>query len=125
MINYGDATVTLANSTVSGNSAGSDGGGVRNSGTLTLTNSTVSGNSAFDDGGGVFTYGGTLTLDQSLVSGNSASSQGPEVFNSAGERGPATSSPTVSTSSGTMVSPAWMALRPAPPTRPISCRPFP
>ena len=65
-------TLTLTNSTVSGNSAGSDSGGLRNyRGTLILTNSTVSGNSAAGIGGGVSTTG-TLTLTDSTVSGNSA-----------------------------------------------------
>ena len=39
-------TLTLTNSTVSGNSATVFGGGIFNDGTLTLTNSTVSGNNA-------------------------------------------------------------------------------
>ena len=68
-----DATLTLANSTVSGNTAataaGGGGGGVDSNGTLTLTNSTVSGNTAFSSGGGVVS-GGTLTLTNSTVSGN-------------------------------------------------------
>ena len=46
------------------------GGGIINSGTLTLTNSTVSGNTAgLSDGGGIFNSG-TLTLTNSTVSGN-------------------------------------------------------
>ena len=40
-----------------------------NSGTLTLTNSTVSGNSG-DYGGGVYNDGGNLTLARTLISGN-------------------------------------------------------
>ncbi len=45
----------MTNSTLSGNSAGSDGGGIYNiDGTLTVTNSTLSGNSAGDSGGGIF-----------------------------------------------------------------------
>ncbi|MGH8532075.1 MAG: choice-of-anchor Q domain-containing protein, partial [Gammaproteobacteria bacterium] len=61
---YNTGTLTLTNSTVSGNDGG---GGVFNSGTLTLTHSTVSGNSGY--GGGVFNSG-TLTLANSTVSGN-------------------------------------------------------
>ncbi len=49
---YNQGTLTLTNSTVSGNSASRAGGGIYNFGTLTLTNSTVSGNSASRDGGG-------------------------------------------------------------------------
>jgi Ca2+-binding RTX toxin-like protein len=55
------------------------------SGTLTLANSTVSGNTAICDydsgdgsGGGVFNRG-TLTLTRTLVSGNTASHSGPEI----------------------------------------------
>jgi predicted outer membrane repeat protein len=64
-------TLTLTNSTVSGNSAGFAGGGMASDGMLTLTNSTVSGNSAGFAGGGI-ANSGTLTLTNSTVSGNSA-----------------------------------------------------
>jgi predicted outer membrane repeat protein len=70
---YSDGTLTLNNSTVSGNTANESGGGISNEGTLTLNNSTVSGNSAVDVGGGIENYlSGTLTLNNSTVSGNSA-----------------------------------------------------
>src|SRR5208282_4295260 len=71
-------TLTLTNSTVSGNSASNYVGGIYNYGTLTLTNSTVSGNSASYEGG-IFNQG-TLTLTNSTVSGNSASYEGG-IFN--------------------------------------------
>jgi hypothetical protein len=51
---YGQATLT--DCTVSGNSA-VNGGGLSNGGTATLTNCTVSGNTALDGGGGLFSYG--------------------------------------------------------------------
>ncbi len=64
-------TLTLTNSTLSGNSAPGDfGGGIDNSGTLTLTNSTLSGNSATVGGG--ISNSGTLTVTHSTLSGNSA-----------------------------------------------------
>jgi len=69
-----EGTLTLTNSTVSGNSATGErnGGGIYSwYGTVTLTNSTVSGNSA-RDGGGIYSWYGTLTLANSTVSGNSA-----------------------------------------------------
>jgi hypothetical protein len=75
--NYG-GSLTLTNSTVSGNSAVC-GGGVYNTSSLTLTNSTVSGNSAFC-GGGVYNTG-SLTLSNSTISGNSADDAGGGVFN--------------------------------------------
>ncbi|MEB3337084.1 MAG: filamentous hemagglutinin N-terminal domain-containing protein, partial [Leptolyngbyaceae bacterium] len=69
-------TVTLAGLTIA-NGTATTGGGIFNSGTLTLNNSTVSGNSV---SGGTTSYGGggiynrgTLTLNNSTVSGNSAS----------------------------------------------------
>ena len=66
-------TLTVTNSTISGNSASGGqlyGGGIYNNGTLTVTNSTVSGN--FVSGGpsgGIFNYS-TLTLTNSIVDGN-------------------------------------------------------
>jgi hypothetical protein len=78
--NEGGATLTITNSTLSGNTAGSvnnpsvAGGGIFNSGTLTIVNSTVSANTAggiSGRGGGVFN-GGTLTIVNSTVSANTA-----------------------------------------------------
>src|SRR5262249_4477094 len=66
----GTNVLTLADSTVSDNTAKFSGGiGVN---TATLTNSTVSGNFATIDGGGI--AGLTLTLTDSTVSGNTAAS---------------------------------------------------
>ncbi len=79
---YNVGTLTLTNSTVSGNSATAGaGGGIDNIfGTVSLFNSTVSGNSAdFGRGGGINNFG-TLTLTHSTVSGNSAS-EGGGIFN--------------------------------------------
>ena len=74
------ATLTLINSTVSGNSTGleSDGGGIYNdyTGNVTLINSTVSGNEADNKGGGIYNSDGTLTLINSTVSNNEARSYG-------------------------------------------------
>jgi predicted outer membrane repeat protein len=69
------ATLTLTNSTVSGNAAGYDGGGIASDGTLALTNSTVSENAAGHDGGGISSRG-TLTLTNGTVSGNTATGSG-------------------------------------------------
>jgi Ca2+-binding RTX toxin-like protein len=73
--------LTLKDTTVSGGNT-TDGGGVANSyGTVTLTNSTVSGNSAGRQGGGVFTInGGTFNLANTILA-NSPS--GGDCFNSA------------------------------------------
>jgi hypothetical protein len=82
----GNATVTLINSTVSGNTSGpnpdspgsSGGGGIYNYfGTVTLTNSKISGNTNHGRwGGGISNSFGTVTLADSTVSGNSANSGG-------------------------------------------------
>jgi hypothetical protein len=71
-------TLTVTNSTFSGNSTGfcllcgpsGYGGGIENRGTLTVTNSTFSGNSA--GGGGGIDSSGTLTVTNGTFSGNSA-----------------------------------------------------
>lgn len=71
--NYG-GTVTISNSTIFGNSA-AFGGGIANvaGGTLTITDSTLSGNSTYEyDGGGIFNYNSTATISNSTISGNSA-----------------------------------------------------
>jgi len=73
-INNGGA-LTLTNSTVSNNTA-QDGAGISNGGALTLTNSTVSNNTGSRNGGGIENVGGTVTLTNSTVSGNSAKDGG-------------------------------------------------
>ena len=90
-----DGTLTLSNSTVSGNSASGPliarggifnggalnrGGGIFNDGTLTLSNSTVSGNSALNDGGGIYNVG-MLALIDSTISDNTAGREGGGIFN--------------------------------------------
>jgi len=76
-------TLTLADVTVSGNTAASFGGGVDNSGTATLTNVTLSGNTA-NYGGGVDNYNGTATLINSTISGNTATAAGGGIFTDGG-----------------------------------------
>jgi hypothetical protein len=63
-------TLTLTNSTVSGNTASGEtsGGGINNSGTLEVTNSTVSGNTALFGSG--ISNSGTLEVTNSLISGD-------------------------------------------------------
>jgi uncharacterized repeat protein (TIGR01451 family) len=72
MLNGG--SLTIASSTLSGNSASSFGGGVwNNSGSVTITNSTLSGNGAVVDGGGIFnSNSGTVRITNSTLSGNFA-----------------------------------------------------
>ena len=81
---YNGGTLTIKNSTVSGNNA-SDfdnngrgaGGGIYNTGTLAIADSTFSKNLAgggvVGNGGGIDNVGGTLTITNSTFSGNLAS----------------------------------------------------
>ena len=72
IFNLAGGTVTLIDSTVSGNAADAGGGISNDRGTVTLIDSTVSGNAA-NSGGGIFNLvGGTVTLIDSTVSGNTA-----------------------------------------------------
>lgn len=74
------ATANIINSTISGNSAESRGGGIGNpsTGTLALYNSTVSGNhDAFSPGsGGIYNENGNVTLQDSILAGNSNPNSG-------------------------------------------------
>jgi predicted outer membrane repeat protein len=76
-----EGALTVTNSTLTGNSAASVGGGIcdcnYNGGTLTITNSTFSHNTAQLDGGGIDNnYHNTLTITDSTFNGNSAAYQG-------------------------------------------------
>src|ERR1700722_18043568 len=77
IFNNTGATVTVADSTISGNSATEYSGAIHNDtgATATVTNSTVSGNSATQFGG-AFDNDGSLTVANSTVAGNSAGSGG-------------------------------------------------
>lgn len=89
----GHATLTVSNSTISGNKAfqldgqagSNDGGGMyaRDS-QLTLTNSTISGNSASRGGGGIAVgttdLKGTLKVSNSTISGNVAGYRGGGLY---------------------------------------------
>ncbi len=88
-INVFQATVTVRNSTITGNSfsgdAGmQDGGGIAfGVGALTVENSAISGNSAHG-GGGIRVLNGVATVRNSTVSGNSGSWLGGGVYISDG-----------------------------------------
>ena len=75
------AKLTLNNLTVA-NGRGAAGGGIANLGTLTVTNSTLSGNSAYyGGGGGIWNNGGTVTVTNSTLSGNSSTWHGGGIYN--------------------------------------------
>jgi hypothetical protein len=68
-------TLTLTNSTVSGNNATQSGGGIVNFGTLILTNGTVAYNSAGRWAGGISNgAGGSTDLTNTIIGGNTATS---------------------------------------------------
>jgi PKD repeat protein len=70
---FNEGTLTLINSTLSGNSAGVSGGGVYSTGSLTVTNGTFSGNTALEgDGGGLLINGGTAAVTNTTVTANTA-----------------------------------------------------
>ena len=79
--NQSGTTLTITNSTLSGNTnTGGPGGGIRNDGTLTVTNSTFSNNVANGPGGGI-RNDGTLTVTNSTFSDNSAGLSGGGIRN--------------------------------------------
>ncbi len=76
---FNAGTLTVVDSTVTGNAstAGNGGGGIANRGTLTFSNGTISNNTSAFTGGGVLQIdGGTMTLSHCLVSGNTAATDG-------------------------------------------------
>ncbi|AFZ24102.1 hypothetical protein Cylst_1845 [Cylindrospermum stagnale PCC 7417] len=77
---YNSGTFTIADSTLSGNSATSEGGSIYNSGTATVSASILSNNSATNNGGGIFNSG-TATVSDNKLSGNTAQSGGG-IYNS-------------------------------------------
>ena len=72
---FNSGTLTVTNSTFSGNSAGENGSGGailnESPGTLIVTNSTFSGNSAGGDGGGIENFDGTVTLTNTILANSS------------------------------------------------------
>ncbi len=90
----GMGDVTIADSTVNGNSAGSEGGGLWNSavGSMTVsgtgvTQNAANGIAADNGGGGLFNDGGTLSVTGGVISGNTAlmgSGSGGGILNNLG-----------------------------------------
>ena len=78
-------TLTVSDSTFSGNRGGSGGGIANFFGTTTVSGSTFSGNTA-RYGGGIWNNHGTLTVSDSTLSGNTALYFGGGIWNSEGGR---------------------------------------
>lgn len=74
----GNSNVTIEDSTLSGNSANNGSGGALrlNNSTITMTNSTVSGNYAKFSGGGIMLQTGTASIYNSTISGNATGDVG-------------------------------------------------
>lgn len=72
-------TLTLSNVAVTNNDAFGvlRGGGIASSGgSLTVSDSTISGNHANENGGGVYVLGGTVLIQRSTISGNNSGNDG-------------------------------------------------
>jgi predicted outer membrane repeat protein len=63
---------SLDRTTISGNTASGDGGGIASSSFLTVSNSTLSGNTAAGSGGGLAVGGDRTELAHVTISNNSA-----------------------------------------------------
>jgi parallel beta-helix repeat protein len=76
---YNQGVLTLTNMVITGNSAGSDGGGVYNStsDSLTIVGSTITNNTATSQSGGVHTHtSSTCSITDSIISNNTAGTGG-------------------------------------------------
>ena len=79
VFNAPGATLTMSNTTLSGNDSDAEGGGLYSDGNVTLRNVTVAENSSGTNGGGIYAAGGTLDIANSIVADNSAGGSGPDV----------------------------------------------
>jgi predicted outer membrane repeat protein len=73
-------TLTIADSLISSNDAGTEGGGISSEGTMTILRSLVYNNTAGLFGGGIFNQG-TMTLINTTISANSTTVDGGGIFN--------------------------------------------
>ncbi|MFL6373124.1 MAG: choice-of-anchor Q domain-containing protein [Pyrinomonadaceae bacterium] len=71
-----DSVLTIANTTISDNTAWGQGGGLCNFGNLTIRNATIAGNTAAT-GGGIFQSVNFLNLGNTLIAANTAASNNP------------------------------------------------
>ncbi len=75
-------TLTVAGSTITGNTATTTGGGIQNTGTLLVDESTLTANTSGGTGGGVYNSGKVNVLSNTITA-NTASSTGGGIANSA------------------------------------------
>lgn len=69
--------VSIVSSTISGNAARMTGGGIRNNGKMKLKDSTIAFNYAGTEGGGLRNFG-EVEVSGSLIAGNGATTSGPD-----------------------------------------------
>jgi hypothetical protein len=81
IFSWGGSTLTITGSTISGNTSVGWGGGINSWGTATIANSTFGGNTALT-GGGIFHYAGVMTVLNSTFSGNRATTGGGGLWSS-------------------------------------------
>jgi uncharacterized repeat protein (TIGR01451 family)/CSLREA domain-containing protein len=86
-----NGTLIISDSTISGNTTKTKGGGIYQiSGSTTITNTTISGNSATSDngtaatGGGIYLRRGSISITNSTITGNSAGQFVGGIFHEAG-----------------------------------------
>jgi hypothetical protein len=83
--NISSGTASIDGLSITGGSSALGGGISNNGGTLTLADDTISGNSATNNGGGVYNEsGGSTTLDNDTTSNDSATNNGGGVYNDGG-----------------------------------------
>ena len=75
-IQFTQGTLTITNSTISGNESWGDGGGIYSTGNLNISDSDITDNFSYESGGGVMFSGATLSIADSTISGNTAQSGG-------------------------------------------------
>lgn len=78
--NWSSASLQIDHSTIANNIAGIDGGGIEQGGTAAVTNSTLYGNHANHTGGAIDAWNGSLIVSHSTLAGNSADYVGGGVY---------------------------------------------
>ena len=71
-------TLSISNSTITGNQAATDGGAIASNGIFNGMNITVSGNGATNGVGGGIAVAGTITITNSIIAFNVAGTNGPD-----------------------------------------------
>ncbi|KAA0139974.1 hypothetical protein FYZ48_08595 [Gimesia chilikensis] len=74
-------TIDLSNVTISGNEAGKEGGGIHNTGELTINNTTIYNNTTEGSGGGIYSVAATASVEvkNTIIAGNDSLVSGDDV----------------------------------------------